>query len=267
MPTEVFLSRRLWGGAALGALALMLAWSCGPTEPSGPSGPETSCTNGLDDNGDGLVDCADPTCTQNSNCVGKPGGTCAVQLDCVDGGYGFVNPLGLCEGGRCYAPDAGIEVRLEVNTLSYAGCCDGRPFGTLNTRFVRKQALDGGAVSCAVLQGAAASRLALDADQLERSDRFNMLGYDISRIQGATPGMTIAGQVRTGTGRDFIVWTELWSGAPDSNTRLPTGQRWGWGCVEEGDEVREFRPEDHWPAAGPTATSRTIKVRMPGPNG
>ncbi len=36
------------------------------------AGPETNCLNGLDDDGDGLVDCADPDCQALYQCVASP---------------------------------------------------------------------------------------------------------------------------------------------------------------------------------------------------
>ena len=34
--------------------------------------PETDCSNGIDDDGDGLVDCNDPDCADSGNCAGLP---------------------------------------------------------------------------------------------------------------------------------------------------------------------------------------------------
>ena len=55
---------------------------------SGGGGPttEASCTDGLDDDGDGAVDCADSDCAADPACTGGGGGTCVVDytLNCGD---------------------------------------------------------------------------------------------------------------------------------------------------------------------------------------
>jgi hypothetical protein len=43
------------------------------TACSGPSGPVENCTNGVDDNGNLLIDCDDPSCDQHVDCQGGDG--------------------------------------------------------------------------------------------------------------------------------------------------------------------------------------------------
>ncbi len=55
----------------LGALALALALVVGCEKKPGVELGEAACSNGIDDDGDGLVDCADPTCRLFSFCLSE----------------------------------------------------------------------------------------------------------------------------------------------------------------------------------------------------
>ena len=65
-------------GAALVPVVLGLSIGCVDDGPGaiamymGPSGPYEICNNDEDDNGDGLVDCDDPTCVYSSWCHKDP---------------------------------------------------------------------------------------------------------------------------------------------------------------------------------------------------
>jgi hypothetical protein len=58
---------------------------------------ESNCGNGIDDNFDGNVDCADPSCLESTDCAGLA----ATEFNCVDGidndGNGFAD----CVDGQC----------------------------------------------------------------------------------------------------------------------------------------------------------------------
>jgi hypothetical protein len=77
---------------ALGLLCLLCTAACGRTilwpgdEP--PPGQE-NCANGIDDDGDGLVDCKDPDCANHPSCRTTPVEDCENGLD--DDGDGFVD--------------------------------------------------------------------------------------------------------------------------------------------------------------------------------
>lgn len=250
------------------ALAIgTLACSAGP-----PQGFAEKCANGGDDDGNGLADCDDPACAVECGrgdggffgICARCGQGCALQTECFSNGYAD-EPLPQCLSGVCRAHLEGIRIRFEVDVSNWSGLSV--PVRSMNTRFVLKTALDGSAVSCATVQGIASSNQAADANQIERTGRFNLLAYDVSPVSEPLPKVIIQPFLPVGTGKDFLIWTELWSGTRDSGTKLPTGMRLGWGCFETGAAVDEIKTEHHWPGSTPTDTSRTIKIKLPAPQG
>lgn len=252
---------------------LLLAFAAAAIVACPGSSDHEDCTNSLDDDGDGLVDCADSACASSPACPGGDGGFwgfcgrcgqgCDVQQECLASNWGVDDPLPICLDHRCQAFFEGVDLRVEVDTQSWTGVST--MIRSMNTRFVKKAALDGSAVTCEVLKAAAASKLAADADQLERSGRFNLQAYDVAAVSGAPGTILTQPFLSTATGGDFIIWLELWSGPRDSNSKLPTGFRMGYACVETGPAVEPIKTEHHWPSGTPTATSRTLSITMPTP--
>ncbi len=249
-------------------LAMFLLAGCSPVA----EGRKEQCANSVDDDGDGRTDCEDPVCWTDAVCQGSDAGQygfcakcgqhCVKPQDCFANGWDDA-PLPQCIGTMCTALLEGIELRVELDTSAWNGT--GQPVKTWSTRFVLKTALDLTPVDCATLKALATSTAGTDADQIERSNRFNFLAYDVTPISQFASPLTQP-FLHVGTGSDFIIWTELWSGPRDSNTKLPTGIRWGTGCTETGPAVEPVKTEQTWPSTGvPTSTSRTIKLVMPPP--
>jgi len=196
----------------------------------------------------------------DASACGPPPRPCSVQTSCLTEGYGRDNPLGECVAGGCAVPDAGIEVDFVVNTSpAYAGF--GLPIYAMNTRFVALQAVDGSAVSCAILQALAGDAGAAP-NALESSQRFNLIAWDVTPTVGAGGAAFQQPYLNTSTSDGFVVWTELWSGHRDATTGLPTGQRDGWGCFEG---LAPLTPADDKRADG--GPGRAIEVVMPAPQG
>ena len=249
------------------AAAVALAVWTGMTAGCFGAGPET-CDNGTDDNGDGLVDCADPLCAASPVCPGDAGRPCTVQSQCLRESWFKDRPLDQCLAGQCTAPGQELAVKLEVDTSAHTGM--GYTINAMSTRFVSRKALDGTAVDCARLQALAPGNFAADggATQLDDSGALNYLSYEVTRVDNGTPGLTITNPfVHTAAGGDFVIWNELWTMAPDSNTSQPQGLRKGWGCFETGDAVAPLLPEqDCSPDAGVGTSCRTVRIKMPRPN-
>ena len=232
------------------------------------SGPE-NCTNGVDDNGDGLMDCADPLCSADPVCPGDAGRPCTAQSQCVREGWFKDKPLDVCAEGQCSAPGPGIAVRLEVDTTAFNGLL--WKFNAMSTRFVSRKAMDGSAVDCNVLRGLATSNAAADGGttQLDDSGKLTYLSYEVTPINNGVPGNTLVNPfIYTALGSEFLIWNEIWSGPPASSNSQPQGARWGWGCFETGAAVDPLlADQDCTPSDGGTpAGCRTIRLKMPGPN-
>ncbi|MBM4379669.1 MAG: hypothetical protein FJ086_10275 [Deltaproteobacteria bacterium] len=231
------------------------------------TGAET-CDNGTDDNGDGLVDCADPLCAAAPACPGDAGNPCTAQAGCVRESWFKDRPLDQCLAGQCTSPGEGLAVKLEVDTSAHSGM----PYkvNSMSTRFISRKGLDGSAVGCALLGSLATETLATDggATQLDATGKLNYLAYEVTRVDNGTPGLTLTNPfIYTAAGADFVIWHELWTVPPDSNSGQPQGLRKGWGCFEAGDAVAPLLPEqDCSPDAGTGTSCRTIRIKMPRPN-
>ncbi len=223
-------------GLAVGVAAGV---SCTAVDPN-----RETCGNGLDDDGNGLIDCADPDCAGQANCpvfdagyfgpCAKCGTTCTSQNDCVSAHYVSDRPIPTCTEGRCTALNTFIQVRIELDTKSTWASFQAPQSGT--TRFIEKTTVDGGAVSCAVVAQAAADRARPDA--IEDAGVFNVLGLDVTPIKNPQLGQGVTyAYVNTATGSDFLIWTEFWVGPVDSLTKLPTAKRLGYGCFEAAADV------------------------------
>lgn len=244
------------------ALIGVVALSCSPPPPE--EIPKEDCLNQLDDDADGAVDCADSECSALSQCQAPP--ECTKQTDCFSGQnyFFFINePMPRCEAQKCVKPAASIDLHLVLKKNLYT-CSD--CVRASNIRFIRKTAVDGSPVSCATITALATGNSAADADQIERSNKFNFLAVDVNRIQNA-PGSSAVqlNAFSTSTGADFLIWAELWNGQPDSSTKYPTNKRIDWKCYDSGPVVAEILPEHHWPDVNGTPTSRTMNIEFEGP--
>ena len=103
-----------------GSYTLELNPSTGPTT-------ETSCTNGIDDDGDGLTDCSDPDCASDPACVGPTTETSCTdgvdndsdgQLDCADSDCAADPACASCAVGACCYGDT---LTLALPQDSYSG--------------------------------------------------------------------------------------------------------------------------------------------------
>jgi hypothetical protein len=146
------------GGHATGGSAGQVTGGSGGSPTGGTGGVvgNEDCLNGIDDNGDQLVDCNDPQCQEGYRCVATPPagwlGIGWLSIDPVEGcGEDFPNPIGLfdeqqLEAGDaecgCFCPDpegvvchsvlycyADNNCELEVASMTVSSTCS--PF-TLN---------------------------------------------------------------------------------------------------------------------------------------
>jgi hypothetical protein len=244
--------------------AIILLVAC-PGDP-----PREICGNGIDDDGNGQIDCADIDCAGHDGCppydagyfgpCPKCGTACTVQKDCIAGDWSSDQPLPDCVSGKCQALNQHVQLRLTLNMSAYSGVTIGS--ASEATHFVSKTARDGSAVSCATLTALATP----DAGALVIEERgtFDVLGFDSEPVTQVPPMLTFP-FINTGTGSDFLVWIELWSSTRDSNPpHEPTGRRYNPGCIETGAQVAPIIPADDC-AGSDAGTCRTLSFTMPAP--
>jgi hypothetical protein len=237
-----------------------------------------TCGNGLDDDQNGLIDCDDPDCAGQASCprvegvdagfwgaCAKCGQSCSTQAACASKAFlGDERPLPQCLAGTCQALNVFLQVRIDLDTKNTWAAATAPKSGI--TRFIKKAALDGSAVSCSTVATAAADRS--QAGALEASGRFNLQGLDVTPITNPMLGQGVQYSfVNTATGSDFLIWTEFWAGPVDSVSKLPTGKRLGYGCFEAGAEVGgPLVAQDNCPnAVNDAGVCRTFKLAMPAP--
>lgn len=241
------------------ALVCLAAFGCG--KDPGSEQKKEVCGNQIDDDGNGKVDCDDPACAAEAACnVVKE---CTAQEDCLQkDGKKYpdyikpYDPMPACDSYACVHPEALVNINFQAKTTAYSGIPG--TISSISTRFVKKTGVNGNPVTCATLEEVAGGKVG-NPTAIEDSKRFNLTAYDIRQVSQAVPGSTVlATEMHVMTGKDFIVWTELWSQPPNSLTHLPQGMRYGYACVESGPAVAEILTTD---------TGRTISVDMPPPQG
>lgn len=266
-PTAAQALLRLGGLCALAGLA-----ACSPT-----SQPREICGNGLDDDHNGLIDCADPDCAGQDNCprydagffgtCGKCGTTCTgPQSQCVStlpAGWLTDTPLPVCVVGRCQALEQAVQVRVELDARTTWGGTSPAP-RSLAIRFIKKVAADGSPVTCATIAANNGSRLPAAVTQLEDGNKFVFQGVDTYPVSNAQLGQVVSlPYVNVATGGDYLVYVEFWYGDRDGATKLPTLNRAGWGCIDAAS-LSPIVASDNCPAPGSDAgTCRIFSLPMP----
>jgi hypothetical protein len=243
---------------------------------SGPMKKMEDCHNGVDDDANGEIDCADPACASDTGCqmgtdagyygsCSKCGQTCANQSVCLNTSLAFDQPLAQCGAGYCRNYTTGIQVDVQIDTdQNWNGFM--YPIQSTNVRVVSKTAIDGSAVTCATVRASAMGYMVTDADQIEKSNKFNLVGYDVRKVTASGGQAILEHFVNVNIGSDYLLWVELWGGTPDSMTHLPTGNRFGWGCFESGAAVAPIVQADNCTPGVDSGTCRLIEIQMPPPS-
>lgn len=255
---------------ALAAFALGALYAC-----SGGDTKREVCANGVDDDANGLIDCADPDCAGQADCIGnmdagyfgecmKCGSVCGGQADCQSYNYLDDRPIPYCVQGRCTALEEFVQVRVFLNTKdNWNGALDPK---SGSTRFIKKTAADGTPVNCARVAATASDKTKPGA--IEDSKEYVIQGLDVSPITNPQLGQGVTYTfVNTQTGGDYLIWAELWYGPRNSTTGLPSGNREGWGCFESAADVGgPITTEDNCPSTTSDAgTCRVFTLVMPAP--
>ncbi|MFT3842313.1 MAG: hypothetical protein QM723_35310 [Myxococcaceae bacterium] len=253
------------------AFASLLLLACSSGDPK----KMEDCHNGVDDDHNGVIDCADPACMSDMGCVmggdagyfgtcPKCGQTCNNQAACLNQSWSFDTPLPICAAADCRNYTTGVQVDVQIDTAAnWTGFT--YPIRSTNIRFVSKTAVDGSAVSCATVQAKAMGKTQADADQIEKANVFNVVGYDSRKVTASGGDAIPEHFVNVNVGSDFVLWVELWGGSTDSVTHLPTGNRFGWGCYESGAPVAAISAADDCSPSADAGICRLIEISMPAP--
>jgi hypothetical protein len=217
----------------VGVIGLGLCAACGTTEDK----KEPQCSDG----GTGACPTQVSQCSKQSDCFGS---------DTFDNYNYRTTAMPECLNQMtCSSSGQGIQIHFQANRQGFINA----EVGSLTTRIIKKVAVDGTPVDCARIEQLASSSDAKDAAALDTSGLFNYQAWDVIPVGppvGDTPIYNPFLHVTTGD--NFVIFTELWSGKPDSNTGLPTSTRFGYACVDSGDAVAAIAPADD--------NSRTITV-------
>jgi hypothetical protein len=116
--------------------------SCRSDGTCAPQGVETNCSNGLDDDGDGLIDCFDPDCRGyacNDSNACTTGELCLADAGCLGAPVTCTTPpgpcfldAGMCQAGACVYAAAMGRVCDDNNNCTFSDACadDGGCQGT-----------------------------------------------------------------------------------------------------------------------------------------
>lgn len=205
----------------------------------GMSGGEI-CTNGVDDDSNGLIDCADPDCAGQDRCPSGPfdggnwgtckkcGETCVAQRECIEESFANDSPLPYCAPttNRCAQLNKASYYNLKLNLPG------SQSFSTVAlVRVVEKATREGNALSCATLKTASSST---DPQALEKLNVYNLAGWSSTPVNANSP-FALMNLSRSATTSSFILFAELWNGQRDATSKYPVGtslMRLGVGCLE-----------------------------------
>lgn len=249
-------------------LAVLLLTAC-----SGTTLREV-CNNGIDDDGNGKTDCDDADCAGTTSCDGdagywgpcaKCGTACTRQSDCISESFLNDQPTPQCASQKCQQFNERVQTYVELDLTNYSCCGNLIQNGSWSVRLIKKSAQDGSPVTCQTVSAAAMGTMTADADQIERSARFQLLSLDTGPLPAQFGNRVTLYFVNMATGSDFLIWLELWSLPRDATTHLPTGRRWAPLCIESGPNVAPLTSADACFAAGDAGTCRRFAVQPPFP--
>lgn len=158
-------------------------WVFGCSGP-GPQPGIEQCGNQVDEDQDGLIDCADPDCAADVACEAPP--ECSKQTDCFSSTYDYFDyinePIPRCDNAKkCVTDGQAIDLHIQLKKgLGWSGLSTATPGATV--RLIKKTAVDGSAVNCDLINSIAGGNTPEDADALEKSGRFNYLAFESQSV-------------------------------------------------------------------------------------
>ena len=191
---------------------------------------ETNCADAVDEDLDGLTDCADSDCATATVCAPRPNVPCARQRDCGDIVDEMVTDV--CLGGYCKAPGAatyrGDAITAQVGIrLVFGGALTGqtKPRSSV-VRFVDSRRPDGSSLSCTQLKAMGNCKDLTTRSRIDDDSSINQVFRSVYALDFSTCVGTecvfpsLFASVPQGT--NFLLYGEAWYGARELND--PTGE-------------------------------------------
>lgn len=205
---------------------------CGIEESNacGAEPHEAGCGDYLDDDGDGLTDCADTDCASFPACAPRPAVSCSRQSDCGDIVDEMVTDV--CLAGTCQAPGAAtsrgdaITAQVGIRLVFEASLTGTSKPRSAVVRFVDSRRPDGSSLTCADLKASGncrdmQSRSRIDDDASVNQVFRTVYALDFSGCVGSEcvfPGLFATLPRAQG----MLLYGEAWYGPRELND--PTGQ-------------------------------------------
>jgi hypothetical protein len=233
--------------ASLRALALVAACLAGCSDAPPPAGaPDASearealCANGIDDDGDGRIDCGDSDCLGDAACTRPPPRSCSRQKDCGDIVSELVVDCCLADaasGGelKClppgsFDPSTGKASTVSVNvasdlTLYQSWQFEQRPKSVV-LRVVYPERIDGTPLTCADLPSLSGATQA-ERNKLDDDATVNEIFRSLF-VPDWSFGATVRFLIIPPRARNALLYGEAWTGPRDNMN--PTGSRDSTAC-------------------------------------
>lgn len=199
---------------------------------------EADCADAVDEDFDGLTDCADSDCSAAAQCQPRPPVPCAKQKDCGDIVDEVVTDV--CLGGTCKAPGAatyrGDAITSQVGIrLVFGGSLTGQTKPrTAVVRFVDSRRPDGSQLTCSLLKAVGNCKDMATRSRIDDNAAINQVFRSVYALDFSTCAGTecvfpsLFASVPQGS--NYLLYGEAWYGARELNN--PTGECAALYCAE-----------------------------------
>lgn len=201
-----------------------------PPPPPPPPTTELSCDDGIDEDGDGLLDCDDPDCASDAACLPPPPEPCEAQADCGD--FKWICLARQCVPPGAFHPRTGEpeQVALAIEATFDEVLSDEvrRPASVL-LRLLDSRLTDGTTLTCDALIDPE-TRTAEDALALDADVRLNHLWRQAAALTWSAQSTFDIEAAEVSRGANLLLFAEAFSGALEEDD--PTGDRAAVTCID-----------------------------------
>lgn len=224
---------------ALCAIAVMTVGNCGSSgsgETSYGQG-EKNCLDGVDNDQNGLTDCADPMCDKDPACITKRVPCTQQEGELYKGGCGDIVELWnipACIDKFCTQPaDVGTDGKPQTTSVQFdvtlVGFSDAQ---SMVVRFLLPTTIDGKTLTCDDLITRSGGAHAVEADRrrLEDDPTLNMTYRRFISISSSETRLSWRDDRVIRANDPVIFWAEAWFGGPYEGQSVPSGNRAAFWC-------------------------------------